>query len=402
MSGRRSGGTSPAAPGRMNDLEGYRGIAALGIVVFHAYQFCREGAGNRAGSTPDGYAYAGSPLGHVLLNLDGLVSLFLILSGFLLYAPIARQITAGRRTGSARVFLLRRAVRILPLYWLAILLVWTYRNPDLPGDWRDLVEHLTFTQIFDSRRIFYTIGPAWSLSVEIFFYVFVAVLLAVLRRFDPAQAGVRLRLLVVALPPALLLAGSLLYQWWALAVAHEPSDRWAIWFNPLAKAAMFAMGMVLAIVHARVGARRAPAGLLVAVRLAALAILGYGCAIRADDAWTSTVFNLLSTVAFTLLLGSSVFAPPNARWRRMFAARPLMVAGVISYSVYMWHEPILLYLDAHHALSHQATAFPWVALLLLVISVPFGWLSYSILEKPAAQLRALFRPDGRQIGRAHV
>jgi peptidoglycan/LPS O-acetylase OafA/YrhL len=60
----------------------------------------------------------------------------------------------------------------------------------------------------------------------------------------------------------------------------------------------------------------------------------------------------------------------------------------------MWHEPVPRYLDAHHALSHRATAFPWVA-LLLVISVPFGWLSYSILEKPAAQLGALLRPDGR-------
>ncbi|WP_261574405.1 acyltransferase family protein [Frankia gtarii] len=387
---------APGALARMDDLEGYRGIAALGVVVFHAYQFCREGAGgDAAGSTPDGYAYAGTALGHVMLNLDGLVSLFLLLSGFLLYAPAARQVLAGRRVGSPRVFLLRRAVRILPLYWFATLLVWTYRNPDLPGDWRDLVEHLTFTQVFDSRRIFYTIGPAWSLSVEIFFYVTVALILLALRRWDPARSRPAVRALVIATPPTVMLIGSLAYHWWALDIAHQPSDRWAIWFNPLAKAEMFAMGMFLAILHARWGSQALRAVWLIPVRLVALAILVYGCAIRAEDARTSTEFTMLSMIAFSLLLGSSLFAHPRAWWRRILAVRPLMFAGTISYSVYLWHEPILLYLDTHHLLSHHARAFPWVALLLVAVSVPFGWLSYVILERPSGELKALFQPDGR-------
>ncbi|MCM3923160.1 acyltransferase [Frankia sp. AiPs1] len=380
----------------MDDLEGYRGIAALGVVVFHAYQFCREGAGgDSAGSSPDGYAYAGTPLGRLLLNLDGLVSLFLLLSGFLLYAPAARAVLAGRPVGSPRVFLLRRAVRILPLYWFATLLVWTYRNPDLPGDWRDLAEHLTFTQVFDSRRIFYTIGPAWSLSVEIFFYVAVALILLALRGRLPARSRSAVRVLVIATPPAVMLVGSLAYHWWALELAHQPSDRWAIWFNPLAKAEMFAMGMFLAIAHARWGDRPVRAVWLIPVRLVALAILAYGCAIRTEDARTSTEFNLLAMVAFTLLLGSSLFAYPRAWWRRTLAARPLMFVGAVSYSVYLWHEPVLLYLDVHHLVSHRAAAFPWVALLLVVVSVPLGWISYVILERPAGELKALFQSDGR-------
>ncbi len=71
----------------------------------------------------------------------------------------------------ARLFLFRRAIRIVPLYFLAVLVVWASRNPSLPGDWRDLVEHLTFTHVFDGDRIFYTLGPTWSLSLEIVFYL---------------------------------------------------------------------------------------------------------------------------------------------------------------------------------------------------------------------------------------
>jgi len=67
---------------RMNDLEGYRGLAALGIVVFHAYQFAR-------GDAASSYAYPHTLAQSILRNLDGLVSMFLILSGYLLYLPVA-------------------------------------------------------------------------------------------------------------------------------------------------------------------------------------------------------------------------------------------------------------------------------------------------------------------------
>jgi len=53
--------------------------------------------------------------------------------------------------------------------------VWAWRyGGDIGEHWRTLAEHLTFTQIFDRVHIFWIIGPAWSLSVEVLFYVFLA------------------------------------------------------------------------------------------------------------------------------------------------------------------------------------------------------------------------------------
>jgi peptidoglycan/LPS O-acetylase OafA/YrhL len=376
-----------AARTESNDLDGYRGLAAIGIVVFHAYQFSR-------GDATASYAYASSPAGHVLRNLDGLVSMFLVLSAYLLYLPLARSVVGGTQPTNLRVFVLRRAARILPLYWVSILLVWSARNPALPGDWRDLVEHLTFTQVFDSKRIFYTIGPAWSLSVEVFFYAFLALLIPAFA-FASARIGRRSgRIAVVLVPPIALATGSAAFQVWAL-LSDQPATRWSIWFNPLARADMFAAGMavaVLQVLRPRVWGTAA----VLSLRVGALALLAYGCVFRTDEATRTVLFNLVSTIAFALLIGSSAFDARTSRWRRALAARWLLWLGVASYSLYIWHEPVLLYLDGQFHLDHAPGFFPVNAVLLIAASVPVAWLSVIVIERPLGRLRLLLDRDGRR------
>ena len=376
--------------GRLRDLEGYRGLAALGIVVYHAYQFTRASE-----EGPAAYAYEGTLAYHVLRNLDGLVSLFLILSAFLLFAPIARRILAGEPAGSAKAFAIRRAVRILPLYWGAILVVWASRNPVLPGDWRDLLEHLTFTQVFDNKRIFYTIGPAWSLSVEVFFYLFLAVLYLGYSRLDVAAMSVRQRWSLVLAPVAILGAGSFAYLGWALATG-VPADQYNVWFSPMAKGFMFAAGMVLGVVFVSRDGRELPRPGLLALRGAAIGLIVAGVAVRTEAATGTTLFHVLSTAGLSLLLASSVFADTGARWRRTLARPELLWAGLISYSVYLWHEPVLLFLDGHGKLSHDQSAFPFVAGILLVLSLLVGWISYWVVEYPATRLALSYLSNGRR------
>jgi peptidoglycan/LPS O-acetylase OafA/YrhL len=381
--------STSSARSRMNDLEGYRGLAAVGIVIFHAYQFAR-------GNATSSYAYPHTIWQPLLRNLDGLVSMFLILSGFLLYLPLVSKLRDGQR-GPVRVFLLRRAARILPLYWLAILLVWASRNPSLPGDWRDLIEHLTFTQVFDSERMFYTIGPAWSLSVEIWFYLFLAAAYVAFNHLSQHLHSRRARLGVMLAPPALLLTASLCWQLWAVYGSHQPATRWAIWFNPIARADMMAAGMAIAVLYGmRTSAAPVTRRVLLPMRLLALAMLAYGCAIRTDATDTTTLFNLLSTGAFTLLIASSVLDHPQHRWRRILAGPRLAWLGLTSYSLYMWHEPVLLWLDQHLGLDHAQAAFPITALILLTTSVPIGWLSYRIIEQPLGRLRLLLDNHGQR------
>ncbi len=140
--------TNPAKPRNaqhFEELEAYRGVAALMIVVFHAYQYSRQ-----ATHQPK-YVYEGTSLHHLIANLEAGVAWFFALSGFLLFLPIARYCIRQTPRPSTRSFLVRRAIRILPLYYFAILVVWCWRFTGGPGQWRDLFNHLTFTHIFSDR-----------------------------------------------------------------------------------------------------------------------------------------------------------------------------------------------------------------------------------------------------------
>jgi peptidoglycan/LPS O-acetylase OafA/YrhL len=382
--------TSPSTSSetKTRDLEGYRGLAALGIVVFHAYQFNRGDVGSH-------YAYMTTPLYPLLRNLDGLVSLFFVLSGYLMYLPLARKVSAGSGGGPVRVFVLRRAVRILPLYWSAVLIVWAARNPRLPGDWRDLLEHLTCTQVFDSKRIFYTIGPAWSLSVEVFFYVFLALVYAASNSAWVTTMSPAGRRMLLWLVPATLAVAGVAWKAWAVYIAHEPATRWAIWFNPLAKADMFAVGMLIVMVQTARRDRAFANSAVAFARLSAVALLVVGAAVRTDEPAAASTFAVLSTIAFGLLIMSSVLGRGNSLYRRALSHAWLGRLGLISYSLYVWHEPVLLFLNSYLHIDHAPAMFPVTALLLLGAAIPVAVASYHAVEQPFSRLRLVLRSDGR-------
>src|SRR5689334_1175248 len=76
-----------------SELDGYRGIAALLIVVFHAYQHSRVFIN---------YPFEGSPLHLLLINLDFAVACFFVLSGFLLFLPFVNSLLNNESKISAR------------------------------------------------------------------------------------------------------------------------------------------------------------------------------------------------------------------------------------------------------------------------------------------------------------
>jgi peptidoglycan/LPS O-acetylase OafA/YrhL len=176
----------------------------------------------------------------------------------------------------------RRAIRILPVYWIAITLVWASRNGRLPGDWRDLLEHLTFTQVFDAKRIFYTIGPAWSLAVEIMFYAFLLVAGIGLHRLCGTAQRRGVRVAYWLLIPVALTAIGCWWIWREQYVHHVAFTYWPAWFGPLAKAPVFAVGVALAVlVHARPqGVALQSPGARLALRLVGFAVIGWAWAIR--------------------------------------------------------------------------------------------------------------------------
>ncbi len=375
-------GAPPRA--RARELEGYRGLVGLSIVAFHVVQYAVQGGA------------AISPLLAGIARFETVDVLFLM-SAYLLTLSYARAALDGSPAQPARQFLFRRVVRILPLYWIGVTVVWAIRNPALPGDWVDLVEHLTFTQVFDRQRIFYTLGPTWSMSLEVMFYLLLVLLAPLAVRTCRRIESRRRR-------TALLLGGTLTltavpWVWNSVAflVADVPFDNWPVYFGPQARFGAFAAGMTLAVVVAARKGEPVFRGVWPAVlRVLALAIVGLGAFISGRDSWGQVVFHDIAAIGWFLLMASTVLGVKGQLWSRVLSWRGLTWLGLISYSTYMWHEPIMMLLESTGVINRSAADLPWAMLAVVTVSVAAGWASFHVIEKPTGKLRMLRDRDGRR------
>lgn len=380
---------APARNRRNAEIQGFRGMAALLTVVFHVWQqyftYDRDGAHS---PVPNRYANA-------LVSLE-VIDFFFVLSAYLLTLSYARAAIDGGSTRPGRVFLFRRAIRIIPLYFLAVLCVWATRNPTLPGEWSDLVHHLTFTQVFDQEQIFYTIGPTWSLSLEIMFYLALVGLGPLAARACRPLRRRASRVAVCAAGCALLYIGPFIWIAVARYVLEIPHTEWPVYFGPQARFGGFAAGMGLAVMMVALGDRgRLHAKVAIPLRVAALLglyLLSWS-GTEAED-FPTTFYHPLSALLWTVLLYSTIHVRRQGRWHTWLTARWLTGAGLASYSLFVWHEPIMLGLYNAGLLPPDGQAgFPLAVVIVLVVAVTAAAVSYWLIEYPASLLGKL--KDGK-------
>ncbi|MFG2646810.1 acyltransferase family protein [Streptomyces sp. NPDC048436] len=384
----------PASRGRALELQGYRGLAALSTVLFHVWQ--EYYTYDAAGSHPP----VDSPWLGALLSLE-VIDLFFVMSAYLLTLSYARAAIDGGPIRTGRTFLFRRAIRILPLYFLAVLVVWASRNPTLPGDWRDLVEHLTFTHVFDQERIFYTLGPTWSLSLEVAFYLVLVALGPLAVRVCRGLATRRARVAVCASGCVVLFVLPLVWISVARYVLGVPHTDWPVYFGPQARFGGFAAGMALAVLlvalrgRGGLGARgTVPLSVGAAAGLYALSYFsgasGASAASGASGAesFAHTFYHPIASLLWFTLLYATLHVRPReqVRWHGLLRARWVTAVGLISYSVYIWHEPVMLRLITSGLVPTGQAGFPLAALIVLAVAVAAGAASYWLVEYPASLL----------------
>ena len=378
---------APGADLRFPELQGQRGLAALAVLVFHVYQYDRSGSDARF-PLQDTWAH---PL---LFGLDAAVDWFFVLSAFLLTLPYARALLDGRPLPGAREFLGRRAVRILPLYVVAVVVVWASRNPTLPGEWRDLVQHLTFTHVFDQERFFWTIGPAWSLAVEVQFYVVLAVLGSVLARTAARAATPARRLAPLVVAIAALATVSVAWCLLLGVAQDRPASQYPLWFGLPAKLSVFALGMAAAVLVAlrpRTLTRSATWSLRAGGT--ALLVLAAVTLVDRESGARDWAFHALSGLAFTAVVVAGALGPRQGPWHRVSSYGVLPWVGLVSYSLYLWHEPLLLHLAAHGLFPAPAASAFWLsALVLSGVGLLVAWMSYWVVEHPSSALRVFLTP----------
>ena len=361
-----------------------RGLAALAVVVFHAYQ------NNRSGPQS---AWPLSGAAHqAMLGTDLFVDMFFVLSGLVLWLPVVRSCLDGERARPGRVLLYRRMARLLPLYLTVVLVVWAVTNPTWPGHWQDLVLHLTFTHVYSDSYIFWTDGPAWSLAVEFHFYVLMALavpLVSAAARRTPSRRG---RVAVgLALPLLSVLVG-VGYLLWATVLTAQSPENWSVWFSPLSRAADFGIGMGLAVLSAagvRLSARTR--GLAAGAGVVALAALAMTRPITTAGEWWHPLY------AAAIAVGLAAIVLHDGPWPAWLDWRPLVWVGTLGYGVYLVHEPVMRFLGSIGVLpdARPGAWFLVTAGLVLVPTLVLAWLSSRTVEAAGLRLLSMIERDGR-------
>lgn len=339
-------------------LDGVRGLAVLGVLLFHGGVSAVKGG---------------------FLGVDA----FFVLSGFLITGLLLREWeTAGRL--SLTSFWTRRVRRLLP----ALLLLVTSlviagrldpslrRTPGLAGDMASTLGYVAnWHLIATGGNYFVRTGPpsplehTWSLAIEEQFYlVWPLVLLLVLRRRRSIRA-----LRTVACAGAAISALDM-----AVLAGHSSIDR--IYYGTDTRAFALLIGAVLATVVPLSSTPSAAwrARELRAAGIVSVLVLGYLW--HSANGSSVTLFRgqaQLAALAVAVVLASALKDPagPLAQGLRLPALRGL---GIISYGLYLWHWPIFLLLSA------ERTGETGVALLCLRIaaSITAATLSYVLVERP--------------------
>ncbi len=322
-------------------------------------------------------------LGGHFVGIPGLaltgVSLFFVLSGFLITRLLAHEIESTGRLRFSR-FYWRRACRIIPAYLLWVGTTWMILgHAGQPGDRRSLIALLTYTYNYltpTAHGFNSIIHPAWSLAVEEQFYLLwpLALTLLTLRRargallvFFAAVVAWRFTASVVLQLPQTYLdwafecnAGTLAAGCWlALYTMSGGSARWTRYARP--RWATIAVGLVLCSVS--LGLQDVGWAAVWAVPLAAvLMFLLLSVALQSDE--------------------TSLLAHPILRW-----------VGTISYPLYLWHLWGLA-IGERLALPHALQL-----IVALMASVGLASLSYYLVERPILRWRdSRRRPSARPSG----
>jgi peptidoglycan/LPS O-acetylase OafA/YrhL len=391
----------PSYGSRLPGVDGLRAIAAGSIVVFHAWAI----------GSPGGAIPLGSFGRNVLPKLPLGVTLFFAISGFLLYRPFAAAVVRAEAGPGLLRYLRNRALRILPAYWVILLVTGLVLKTTLLQPLPDLkagsllVRHSALImdslliQNYHPATIMTGIGPAWSLAIEVVFYLslpFLGMLGVVLARRASTRSGRRLAALA---PAGAMVVTGLSGKLAALLLLTPGADPtllgWtADWSSVIersfwAQADLFGFGMAVAVIRVDVedAAVRLPRWWR-EVTAAAFVLVTFGAVHLADvGAIGGHGFGTLMALACSLLLAFVVLQRPGEGGFpmpvRLLETRMLARVGLISYSLFLWHEPLIRWMHDHGLTLPGRKGF---LANLLIIAFAAGLLSvttYVLVEVPA-------------------
>lgn len=348
----------------------------------------------------------GSDVMQVLSNGGGLgVGMFFVLSGFLLSLPFWRALDAGESLPSLRVYGMRRAARILPGFWLALIVTFVL-SFTIFGAKLDVWLGLRFLAGFFLLSDWHWLtlfpvevnGPLWSIGFEATAYALLPlgfVLIALVGTSLPAW-GKRLAWLGII---ALALGAHMAF---ANFVTVDPVGRsweyglqggakvWMPWFNPFGFFAMFATGAFAGGVRTLLAGRRH--WMMDVLCLAAVLAAGFYmyAEARMEEGelygWLRVPYRF--PTMHLLVSAILVFGPGSLMVGRLLDNRLTSYIAQVSFGVYVWHYLVLELVREFwmprmvYGQMIDGNAFWSASGVIIAVSFAIATLSYKFLEEP--------------------
>jgi peptidoglycan/LPS O-acetylase OafA/YrhL len=393
--------------GRFASLDGYRAIAAIGVLVYHVAGYARLSFGETLTA-------------RFLHNLGNFgVATFFVLSGFLLYRPFVAAALGDKPDPEPLRYLRRRLLRIWPAYVVALgtflALGLNAAKETGPDYWFTL---FTLTQVYRKAYGFAGLAVAWTLCIEVAFYLVLPLLAGAIRAIGRRATNSRMRLEAQLVGLATLVGVTWIYRWFVAGPAQYDTETYPfsvfhLWLPNYFD--WFAVGMGLAVAVAwQDRGRPLPAGLLRLARAGgvcwALTAACYFTLMLARGSGQDELggvahetptqmfvrFLLNGAAAFFFLLPGILGEAPHPINRVLSSFVPLYL-GTVSYGIYLWHKVWLDKLKTGHEDGPAQASF-WVMLgLVLVLSVVSASLSFYLVERPFLRFK-----DSRRSRRAEA
>lgn len=309
------------------------------------------------------------------------VDIFFVLSGFL----ITRILLVEKQNGRPlRNFLIRRSLRIFPIYYLTIVVL-LFVLPGMYLLWSALyLSNFVFSFDLSNNPLRHT----WSLAVEEHFYLVWPVLI-----YGCAAATSRRIALWVLMPLSVVLA----------ILTLAVSDRWLGGHGPdlLYRATPFRMLSLLLgamLAYHENGLRQTPGRLMklaLCTGLAAVFIIPTGKLM--PEGWLALNKMIGLALASTTVVALSIWAfDQKSPVARPLSSATLSYLGRISYGIYLYHFPIFFFMGMRHDVTELAETAatvptPW-ATILLAVAITFGVAaaSFQFIERPILKLKDRF------------
>jgi peptidoglycan/LPS O-acetylase OafA/YrhL len=398
-------------------LDGVRAFACLIVVWFHIYRIPRDLS-----------IWPTQPFVYKVLNTllafgEYGVTLFFVLSGFLLFLPFAKALMFEEQWPSIRQFYLRRFFRIVPAYYLSlILIVLLFQRQYLePQHWKELGLFFLFFMDSTQETFKQLNAPFWTLAIEWQFYMLLP-LLVIGMRWLVGKTNRHMRVAMTVGCVLLVIGWGLFSRYYGTYFQQNPTATFIV-PRPVLNVFLFftygtsgkyfedfGVGMLLALFFAYVyhPGRSPKLGAILRRISPWCGLLGLSClwmvamwSYNQQFANTWPLFNgtfftddvwLMSELVVSLSFGLCIFALlfGVSFIRRPLEWYPMRWVGTVSFSLYMWHLPLLfLFIQWGQPLlsgwsPEQSYIMYW--LWVLVIILPYSLLFFKWVEKPGAKL----------------